>query len=132
MPADRRTLLTTFVKLFLTSAWIVIVALASQNFVAQRTTAESSTALLRRATAIRERASTQSYLPDGDYQIVNGPFLDAGTAAESVDRSVKSVGLAHVRIAPTVYQRYGFDLTVDLLKRGYHDEDLLILTGVSQ
>lgn len=131
--------------MLLSAGWIVVVTLTMQNLAGNqggRSIAELSkrtSAILNRAAA-RERTPLQmdprlggmvpaadlSVIPDRkDGIVVIAPGgLDALRTAEFVDRAVRKLGIRQVAISPDLISRQGFDVVLELLRRGYHDDDL--------
>lgn len=157
MAALSRTHFADTLKLALSACWIALVALMSQHLASERQQLGPSSELPEQARSIREQVPTfydgldgpsnprlvatavfqsldRTSLDeirgrDGVLEIAAGSTPEALRAAEFVDTVVKSVGIDHAGLSSEIYEQAGFEITLEPLRRGYKQGDLLKLLG---
>jgi hypothetical protein len=141
----------------LSAGWIVVVTLVRQKLTTRRVLPQPTAELSQRAASVRQRVRAfrdglnrgadsrlvaAAYTCDLDDQSLNnirvhGGVLEVTTdisndpqrAANFVDEAVKKLGIDYVGLSASLYDRAGYDITLELLRRGYREEDLFKLLG---
>jgi hypothetical protein len=152
-----RLLSTDILKMALSAAWIMLVSLVFQQFAAGRFEARSNSEMAERARSIRQQVATfrdglngpqddrlvaamdtskldreslnQLRARDGVLEVTSGALPDTRRAADFIDAAVKRIGVDHVGLSSALYEQEGFSITLELLRRGYTQEDLFKLLG---
>lgn len=132
MAAISRSITLDVFKMLISAGWIAIATLATPSLIAHRTENRVTADIAEHARSIREHVgnSLHSAIAPGDprfAKVIETEATDPVQTAEVIDRAVKQFGISHVAVLPAAFERCSCEITVELLRRGYREDDLLQL-----